>query len=150
MSPQAAEDAGLKEGDYVWVDADENDRPYIGWKDDTGPRHQAFRCMVRVKLNPGLPYNFTIMKHTGWIASERSVTPHDTRADGRAIAAATGYQASYRYASHQSTTLKCMIPKHHPYTLVPWLGRRWSAPVFPFRSQGPGAVKRHPYMLAPW
>ncbi|MEZ6078988.1 MAG: hypothetical protein R3C56_25925 [Pirellulaceae bacterium] len=55
MSPQAAHDAGLKEGDYVWVDADENDRPYIGWKDDAGPRHKAFRCMVRVKLNPGLP-----------------------------------------------------------------------------------------------
>ena len=73
-------DQGLNEGDYVYVDANELDRPYIGWKDDDGPRHKAFRCMVRVKFNPGLPYNFTIMKHTGWIASERSVKAHETRA----------------------------------------------------------------------
>ncbi|MCC7337809.1 MAG: molybdopterin-dependent oxidoreductase [Pirellulaceae bacterium] len=117
MSPQAAHDAGLKEGDYVWVDADENDRPYIGWKDDAGPRHKAFRCMVRVKLNPGLPYNFTIMKHTGWIASERSVKAHETRPDGRAIAAETGYQSSYRYGSHQSITRNWMIPMHQTDTL---------------------------------
>ena len=54
MNPQAAEDLGLNEGDYVYVDANELDRPYIGWKDDTGPRHKAFRCLVRVKFNPGL------------------------------------------------------------------------------------------------
>ncbi len=55
MNPAAAEALGLKEGDYVYVDANELDRPYIGWKDDTGPRHKAFRCMVRVKVNPGCP-----------------------------------------------------------------------------------------------
>ncbi len=73
MNPQAAKDRGLNEGDYVYVDANELDRPYIGWKDDAGPRHKAFRCMVRVKVNPGLPYSFTILKHTGWIATERTV-----------------------------------------------------------------------------
>jgi len=117
MNPQAARDAGLNEGDYVWVDANELDRPYIGWKDDAGPRHKAFRCMVRVKFNPGLPYNFTIMKHTGWIASERSVKAHETRADGRALAAETGYQASYRYGSHQSITRNWMMPMHQTDTL---------------------------------
>lgn len=117
MNPQAARDAGLQEGDYVWVDANELDRPYVGWKDDQGPRHKAFRCMVRVKFNPGLPYNFTIMKHTGWIASERSVKAHETRADGRALAADTGYQASYRYGSHQSITRNWMMPMHQTDTL---------------------------------
>jgi nitrate reductase alpha subunit len=117
MNPQAARDAGLHEGDYVWVDANELDRPYVGWKDDQGPRHKAFRCMVRVKFNPGLPYNFTIMKHTGWIASERSVKAHETRADGRALAADTGYQASYRYGSHQSITRNWMMPMHQTDTL---------------------------------
>ena len=48
------------------------------------PIIQAFRCMVRVVLHPGLPYNFTIMKHTGWIATERTVKAHETRPDGRA------------------------------------------------------------------
>jgi nitrate reductase alpha subunit len=117
MNPQAAKDSGLNEGDYVWVDANELDRPYIGWKDDLGPRHKAFRCLVRVKFNPGLPYNFTIMKHTGWIASERSVKAHESRPDGRALAADTGYQASYRYGSHQSITRNWLMPMHQTDTL---------------------------------
>ena len=117
MNPQAAKDQGINEGDYVYVDANDQDRPYIGWKDDDGPRHKAFRCLVRVKFNPGLPYNFTIMKHTGWIATERSVKAHETRPDGRALAADTGYQASYRYGSHQSITRNWMMPMHQTDTL---------------------------------
>ena len=77
----------------------------------------AFRCMVRVVFNPGLPYNFTIMKHTGWIATERSVRAHETRPDCRALAADTGYQASYRYGSHQSITRGWMPPMHQTDTL---------------------------------
>jgi nitrate reductase alpha subunit len=57
------------------------------------------------------------MKHTGWIASERSVKAHETRADGRALAADTGYQASYRYGSHQSITRNWMMPMHQTDTL---------------------------------
>jgi len=117
MNPAAAAALGLNEGDYVWVDANELDRPYIGWKDDEGPRHKAFRCMVRVIINAGLPYNFTILKHTGWIATERTVKAHESRPDGRALAAETGYQASYRYGSHQSITRGWMPPMHQTDTL---------------------------------
>lgn len=117
MNPNAARDQGLQEGDYVYVDANDLDRPYIGWKDDPGPRHRAFRCVVRVKFNPGLPYHFTIMKHTGWIATERSVRAHETRPDGRALSPQTGYQASYRYGSHQSITRNWMMPMHQTDTL---------------------------------
>jgi nitrate reductase alpha subunit len=118
MNPDAAAAQGLHEGDYVYVDANPIDRPYIGWDRDQGSfRHRAFRCVVRVKLNPGLPYNFTIMKHTGWIATERSVQAHETRPDGRALAAGTGYQASYRYGSHQSITRGWLPPMHQTDTL---------------------------------
>ena len=117
MNPQADKDQGINDGDYVWVDANELDRPYIGWTKDKSFRHRAFRCLVRVKFNPGLPYNFTILKHTGWIASERSVKAHETRSDGRALAAGTGYQASYRYGSHQSITRNWMMPMHQTDTL---------------------------------
>jgi nitrate reductase alpha subunit len=118
VNPQAAADLGLREGDYVFVDANSLDRPYVGWEKDAGSfRHKAFRCLVRVKLNPGLPYNFTIMKHTGQIATERSVRAHETRSDGRALAADTGYQASYRYGSHQSITRGWMPPMHQTDTL---------------------------------
>jgi nitrate reductase alpha subunit len=117
VNPQAGKDMGLNEGDYVYVDANELDRPYIGWKDDIGFRKKAFRCMVRVVFHPGLPYNFTILKHTGWIATERSVKAHESRPDGRALAADTGYQASYRYGSHQSITRNWMMPMHQTDTL---------------------------------
>ena len=111
MNPQAAMDQGLEDGDYVYVDANPADRPYRGWKPDD-PAYHAYRCMVRVKFNPGLPYGFTIMKHTGWIATPRTVKAHETRIDGRALAEDTGYQASYRYGSHQSITRGWLMPMH--------------------------------------
>jgi nitrate reductase alpha subunit len=118
MNPESATDLGLHDGDYVYVDANPLDRPYVGWAEDEGSfRHKAFRCVVRVRFNPGLPYNFTIMKHTGWIATERSVRAHETRQDGRALAADTGYQASYRYGSHQSITRGWMPPMHQTDSL---------------------------------
>lgn len=118
MNPDAAEALGLKEGDFVWADANPLDRPYVGWADDAGSfRHKAFRCMVRVVISQGLPYHFTIMKHTGWIATERSVKAHEGRPDGRALASETGYQASYRYGSHQSITRGWMPPMHQTDSL---------------------------------
>ncbi len=117
MNPDAARDLGLEAGDYVWVDANPADRPYRGWVDDGTLRSRAFRCMVRVKVNDALPYHFTILKHTGWMASERSVRAHETRADGRALAAGTGYQSNYRYGSHQSITRNWLMPMHQTDTL---------------------------------
>lgn len=116
MNPQAARDIGLDDGDYVYVDANPQDRPFEG-VDLEDPRSKAFRCMVRLKVNPSLPYEMTIMKHTGWIATERTVKAHETRPDGRALAADTGYQASYRYGSHQSITRSWLMPMHQTDTL---------------------------------
>lgn len=116
MNPQAAADQGLREGDYVYVDANPADRPFRGWKDDEF-RARAFRCMVRVKLNDALPYHFTIMKHTGWIATERTVRAHESRPDGLALSPDTGYQSSYRYGSHQSITRSFLPPLHQTDTL---------------------------------
>jgi nitrate reductase / nitrite oxidoreductase, alpha subunit len=45
------------------------------------------------------------------------VKAHETRPDGRALAADTGYQASYRYGSHQSITRNWMMPMHQTDTL---------------------------------
>ena len=116
MNPQAGRDLELNEGDYVYVDANPEDRPFRGWKEGDF-RYRAFRCMVRVKFNAALPYHFTILKHTGWIATERSVRAHETRADGRALAEDTGYQSSYRYGSHQSITRSFLPPLHQTDTL---------------------------------
>lgn len=116
MNALAAKDLGLAEGDYVWVDANPQDRPFRNARPDD-PRTQAFRCMVRVKVNPSLPYDMTIMKHTGWIATERTVRAHESRADGKAISETTGYQSNYRYGSHQSITRNWLMPMHQTDTL---------------------------------
>ena len=116
MNPRAAKDLGIEDGDYVYADANPKDRPYAGWSEGDF-RYRAFRCLVRVKYNPGLPYNFTIMKHTGWITTERSVRAHETRPDKLALAEDTGYQASYRYGSHQSITRGWLPPMHQTDTL---------------------------------
>lgn len=118
ISPQAAQELKMHDGDYVWVDANPEDRPFRGWQEGGEDfRNRAFRCMVQIKINPALPPHFTIMKHTGWIASERSVKAHESRPDGRALAEGTGYQASYRYGSHQSITRGWLPPMHQTDTL---------------------------------
>ncbi len=116
MNPRAAGDLGLVEGDYVYVDANPADRPFVGAEAGTF-RSRAFRCMVRLKLNASLPYAMTIMKHTGWIATERTVQGHESRKDGRALADGTGYQSNYRYGSHQSITRSWLMPMHQTDTL---------------------------------
>jgi len=116
INPLAAKDLGLAAGDYVYVDANPEDRPFVG-ADRDPERARAFRCMVRVKLNPALPYSMTIMKHTGWIATERTVKAHESRPDGMALSPETGYQSNYRYGSHQSITRNWLMPMHQTDSL---------------------------------
>ena len=116
MNPEAAKDLGLNEGDYVYVDANPADRPYMGWKPDD-PFYKVARLMLRVKFNKAYPYGVVMIKHGAWCATEKTVKAHETRADGRAVSADTGYQASYRYGSHQSITRAWLMPMHQLDTL---------------------------------
>jgi len=111
MNPQAGKDLGIEDGDYIYVDANPVDRPFGGW-DDSDPRYKAFRLLTRVKYNPAYPYHVVMTKHSAWIASERTVKAHETRPDGRALAADTGYQSNFRYGSHQSITRGWAPPMH--------------------------------------
>jgi len=116
INPQAARDLHIHDGDYVWVDANPADRPYRGWKPDD-PFYKVARCMVRAVYNPGYPYNIVMMKHAPYIATERTVKAHETREDGRALSEDTGYQANFRYGSHQSCTRNWHMPMHQTDTL---------------------------------
>lgn len=116
MNPQAARDLGINDGDYVYVDANPADRPYIGATPDD-PFYKVARCMLRVKYNHAYPYNTIMMKHGPFIATERSVKAHETRPDGRALAENTGYQANMRYGSQQSVTRNWHMPMHQTDTL---------------------------------
>lgn len=116
MNPQAAKDLGFDDGDYVYVDANAADRPYVGWKPDD-PFYKVSRLMLRVKFSPGYPYDLTMIKHGNWMATERSVKAHETRPDGMALSKETGYQASFRYGSHQSLTRGWAPPMHQTDSL---------------------------------
>ncbi len=116
INPEAARDLGINDGDYVYVDANPADRPYRGWKEDD-PFYKVARCMLRVMFNAAYPYNIVMMKHAPYIATERSVKAHESRADGRALSAGTGYQANLRYGSQQSCTRNWHMPMHQTDTL---------------------------------
>ena len=116
MNPQAAQDLGINDGDYVYVDANPADRPYLN-ANPRDPFYRVSRCMLRVKYNHAYPYNIVMMKHAPYIATEKSVKAHETRPDGRALSENTGYQANLRYGSQQSITRNWHMPMHQTDTL---------------------------------
>jgi nitrate reductase alpha subunit len=116
MNPQAAKDLGIEDGDYVYVDANPADRPYVGWKPDD-PFYKVARLMLRVKYNPAYPYHIVMLKHGPFMATEKSVQAHETRPDGLAKSEGTGYQANLRYGSQQSLTRDWSMPMHQTDTL---------------------------------
>src|SRR5439155_1144666 len=86
-------DRGINDGDYIYVDANPADRPYRGWK-PSDPFYKVSRLMIRCKYNPAFPYTVTMMKHAPFVATPKSVKGHESRPDGRAIAAGTGFTPS--------------------------------------------------------
>ncbi|MBI3820414.1 MAG: molybdopterin-dependent oxidoreductase [Planctomycetes bacterium] len=116
INPIAARDLGIEDGDYVYVDANPADRPYVGATPDD-PFYKVARCMVRVMFNPAYPYNIVMMKHAPYISTERSVKAHESRPDGLARSEDTGYQANLRYGSQQSLTRNWHMPMHQTDTL---------------------------------
>ncbi len=111
IHPDTARALGIDDGDYVYVDANPADRPYIGWKPDD-PFYRVARLMLRAKYNPAYPPGIVMMKHGPFQATERSVRAHETRPDGRALSDGTGYQANLRYGSQQSVTRDWSMPMH--------------------------------------
>jgi nitrate reductase alpha subunit len=116
VNPQAAKDLGVNDGDYVYVDANPADRPYVGAKPDD-PFYKVARLMLRVKYNPAYPYHIVMMKHGTYIATEKSVKAHETRPDKRALSEGGMYQSNYRYGSQQSVTRNWHMPMHQTDTL---------------------------------
>lgn len=116
LNPDDAAELGLNNGDYVYVDANTADRPFRGWQNDPA-RAKVARCMLRVTFNSSYPRGVVMMKHAPFIATERSVLAHETRADGLARSADTGYQANLRYGSQQSITRNWLMPMHQTDTL---------------------------------
>ncbi|RIK65764.1 MAG: nitrate oxidoreductase subunit alpha [Planctomycetota bacterium] len=115
INPQAARDLGINNGDYVYVDANPADRPYVGARPDD-PFYKVARLMLRATYNPAYPYSVIMIKHAPYIATEKSVKAHETRPDGRALSD-DGYQANLRYGSQQSITRNWHMPMHQTDSL---------------------------------
>jgi nitrate reductase alpha subunit len=116
VNPDDARELGLNNGDYVYVDANPDDRPFRGWRNDPA-RAKVARLMVRVTYNTSYPRGVVMTKHAPYIATEKTVLAHETRADGRARSEDTGYQANLRYGSQQSCTRNWLMPMHQTDTL---------------------------------
>jgi nitrate reductase alpha subunit len=116
MNPEDARELGIADGDYVYVDANPADRPYLGWS-ESDPRYKVARLMLRVKYNPAYPRGTVMTKHGGFIATEKTVHSHENRPDGRATSEDTGYQSNFRFGSHQSVTRDWSMPMHMTDTL---------------------------------
>jgi nitrate reductase alpha subunit len=109
LNPLDAQELGIEDGDYVWIDADPEDRPYREWKEGT-PEHKVARLLLRARFYPGTPRGVARTWHNMYGATFGSVLGHETRADGLARNPETNYQSMYRYGSHQSATRAWLKP----------------------------------------
>lgn len=117
INPLDAKAMGVEDGDYVYIDADPEDRPYRGWKKDT-EEYKVARLMLRARYYPGTPRGIARTWHNMYGATTGSVRAQESRPDGMAKSADTNYQAMYRYGSHQSATRAWLRPTLMTETLV--------------------------------
>ncbi len=115
INPRAARDLGLKDGDYVYVDANPADRPYLG-ATPSDPFYKISRLMLRVTFNAAYPYHVVMMKHGTFIATEKTVKAQHTRPDGLSLTE-NGYIANFRFGSQQSVNRNWHMPMHQTDTL---------------------------------
>jgi nitrate reductase alpha subunit len=117
INPLDAKAIGVEDGDYVYVDADPEDRPYRGWKKGT-EEYKVARLLLRARYYPGTPRGIARTWHNMYGATFGSVKAQETRADGLAKNEETNYQAMYRTGSHQSATRAWLRPTLMTETLV--------------------------------
>jgi len=109
LHPDDARALGVNDGDYVWVDADPEDRPFRGWQakpDDV----KVHRALMRVRFYLGLPRGVARSWFNMYVATYGSVEGQATHPDKLARNPRTNYQAMFRSGSHQSATRAWLRP----------------------------------------
>jgi nitrate reductase alpha subunit len=109
MNPKEAKAMGIEDGDYIWIDADPEDRPYRGWKAGD-PDYKVSRLMCRARYYRGMPPGVVRMWFNMYQASHGTVEAHEKRPDKLAKNPRTNYQSSFRYGGHQSGTRAWLRP----------------------------------------
>jgi nitrate reductase / nitrite oxidoreductase, alpha subunit len=100
INPDDGKALGIQDGDYVYVDANSEDRPYTGWKPDD-VLYQAARLKIRARYDPRTRPGMVISRHAPWAATPRTVAAQRMRKDGRTLTD-SGYESSFRSGSLQS------------------------------------------------
>jgi len=108
VNPDDARALGIENGDYVWVDANPDDRPYRGWSPDD-PFYETARLKIRARYDTRIRPGMVISRHAPWAATPRTVHSHKHRPDGRTLTE-TGYESNFRSGSLQS----CVRPYCQP------------------------------------
>jgi nitrate reductase alpha subunit len=109
INPADARALGVQDGDYVWIDADPEDRPYRGWKPDD-PDYKVMRLLCRARYYAGTPKGVLRMWFNMYQATHGTVEGQQQRPDGLAKNPRTGYQAMFRSGGHQSATRAWLRP----------------------------------------
>jgi len=117
INPFDAKELKLEDGDYVYIDADPEDRPYRNRKPGS-EEAKISRLLLRVRYYPGTPRKVARTWHNMYGSTFGSVRGHESRPDGLAKSADTNYQSMYRYGSHQSATRAWLKPTLMTETLV--------------------------------
>ncbi len=117
VNPDDAKDLGIADGDYVWIDADPEDRPFRGWKDR--PEEMKYsRLLCRLRYYPGTPRGVTRMFYNMYGATPGTVRGAAEDPNGLARNPDTGYQAMFRSGSHQSATRAWLKPTLMTDTMI--------------------------------
>lgn len=117
VNPDDARDLGIEDGDYVWVDADPEDRPYKGASKNPEAMKYA-RLLCRLRFYPGTPRGITRMFYNMYGATPGSVKGAEADPNGLARNPLTGYQAMFRSGSHQSATRAWLKPTLMTDTMI--------------------------------
>ena len=117
MNPGDAAQLGLKDGDYIWLDADPEDRPYRGASPDD-EYYDVARVMMRVRIYSGMPKGVIRTWFNMYAATPGTVQRQKDDPGGPAQNPDTSYVALFRHGSHQSGTRAYLRPTLQTETLV--------------------------------
>lgn len=103
------EKLGINDGDYVYVDADPQDRPFIGWE-KRPEDYEVARALVRVRASHSTPPGLAKIWFNMYGSSHGTVLGAKINKNGAAKNPHTGYQSFFRRGSHQSVTRGWLKP----------------------------------------
>jgi nitrate reductase alpha subunit len=109
VNPVDAKELGLRDGDYIWLDADPEDRPYRG-ASPSDDYYEVARVLMRVRLYSGMPRGVVRTWFNMYAATPGTVQAQKDVEGGPAQNPETGYVALFRHGSHQSGTRAYLRP----------------------------------------